>query len=378
MLMFKYTLSAILTLLITISLQAQKSSKPDKVTFSDGTVESVQIQRTQNYHLGKSINLRMEGESVYRPYSPTVVSEYTFGRNQRTYRAVDVEIPAQKKGGTRVLQRRFGEVLVDGDVQLIRIDLDVDEYEPAAIGIEPYMYLLREGGMELPLELTTIYVYETLNANPSRFRNKLKFFARDCPEGLRYAEDVQFKDSDIMRVVNDYVNCNELENVTINEKKISGRLQLSHFVQASVLDLRDKDYNDRQLSAGIGYQGEAAFTNRMKWFGVLLAAEYVYQSFRWEDQSNVQQSMFKSNLSVAVKPVQREFFEVQLTGGLSNYNATSSSFRSFFNNNYFLLSTGVRVRSHRYLFGLSYEKMPNSVKEQPGNILLLSAGYRIF
>ena len=371
-------LTGLFVLFLPLVLAGQKTNSPDRVVFADGTEQAAQVSRTLGLSLGKSVSLRLAGDQSSTIYYPQRLREIILGRSGRVYRAVEVDLPQPKRGGARVRQWRFGEVLVDGDVELIRVNLDVDEYEPAAVGIEPYMYLLREGDVELPLELTTIYVYEVLNANPSRFRNKLKFFARDCPEALRYAEDVQFRDGDIMRVIDDYVECNALGNVSMNDRRVSGRLQLSHFGKASILDLRDQHYDDRQLSFGIGYQGEASFTNSMRWLGVLLSAEYVYQSFRWEDRANVQQSMIKSNLSLAFKPVQTEFFQVQLTGGLSSYNATSSSFASFFNNNYFLLSTGLRVRSHRYLFGLSYEKMPNAIREQPGNILLLSAGYRVF
>lgn len=371
-------LVTLVLLLLSGGLRAQKSNLPDKVTFSDGTVQAAQVQRSPILSLGKVAKLKLRGESLYRSYTPETVTEYTLGRNQRTYRAVEVDLPSNQHGGVRVPQKRFGEVLVDGEVQLIKINLDVNEYEPAAIGIESHMYLLREGDIELPLELTTIMVYEILNANPSRFRNNLKFFARDCPIARQFAENAQFKDGDIMRVISDYVNCKSLTNVSLNEDKISGRLKLNHYIRGSVLDIRDQNYNDRQLSVSIGYQGEASFTNQMRWLGVLLSAEYVYQSFRWQEQTNVQQSMIKSNLSMVFKPVQREFFELQVTGGLSSYNATSSSFRSFFNNNYFLLSSGLRVRSHRYLFGLTYEKMPNPINERPGNIMVLSAGYQLF
>lgn len=374
--MLKSALYVLFFVLSATGLAAQKNSPPDKVTLSDGTTFNAHVQRGAGFYTGKKVGIRKAGAEGFRQYSPTGVREFTSGHGRKTYRSVEVDIPNQNKGGVRVRQRRFGEVLADGAVQLIRINLGTDEYENTAVGIEPYMYLLREGDVELALEMTTIMVYEILNANPSRFRNKLKFFAGDCADAHRFAEEARFNDGDLLRVVNDYVKCKQLTGVSLNESKVSSRLRLHHFGRIGVLDLRDENYNDRQLSASIGYQGEAAFTNKMQWLGVLTSVEYVYQSFRWEDRANVQQSMAKVNLSLAVKPVQRDNFSLQLTGGLSSYNATSSSFNSFFNNNYFLLSGGLRLRSHNYLFGISYERMPNHIREQPGNILLLSAGYR--
>ncbi|MFT7121941.1 MAG: hypothetical protein ACJAZ9_002129 [Neolewinella sp.] len=375
--MLRPLLLTAVSLLLAVSLTAQKSNNADKVTFSNGTTEMVNLQRGAGQYIGKTIGLRRSTDEPYRKFTPDLIDEFTIGRSQRTYRAVDVDVQAANIGGVSVRKRRFGEVLIDGQVQLIKVNLAGNEYNYSAIGMEGYSYLLREGDVELALELTTIMVYELLNANPSRFRNKLKFFVRDCPDAYDYAVKARFTDGDIMRVINDYATCKQLDDLQMNVQQISGRMQLSHFARLSNLDIRDKNYSNRQLSVAIGYQGEASFTNRMRWMGVLLSAEYVYQSFRWEDLSNVQQSMVKTNLSLAFKPYQRNDFSVQITGGLSSYNATSSSFQSFFANNYFLLSTGVRVRSHRYLFAVNYENMPNQIKEQPGNILQLSVGYRI-
>jgi hypothetical protein len=127
----------------------------------------------------------------------------------------------------------------------------------------------------------------------------------------------------------------------------------------------------------VGYQLETHFVSRMKWLGVLASADFVYNSFRWEESSNISQSMFKGNLSLVVHALQRERLGIQLTAGLNNYNAFSSSFNSFFSNNYFLLDAGLRMQVDNFLLGINYEYMPNQIKRQPGNILVVSAGYRI-
>lgn len=336
----------------------------------------VKLQRGVGIYVGKSIGLRRESGVPFQDFSPQDLQEFTLGRSQRTYRSVEVEIPEPKRQGTPVLTSRFGEVLVDGDVELIKVNLAYNEYPNNAIGSQPCLYLLREGELEFVLELTTIVVYDNLHANPSRFRHKLKYLVRGCEDVFQYARTANFTDGDIMRVISDYAACRDLQDIKINKRRISSKLQLSHFARLSALDIRDKHYSDQQLSLTLGYQGEAAFTNKLRWLGVLFSGEYAYQTFRWEDETNIQQSMVKLNLSLALKPYERENFSLQLTSGLSSYNATSSSFSSFFSNNYFLLSSGVRVRSNNYLFGVSYEYTPNQIKAQPGNILQLSFGYK--
>ena len=171
-------LACSLLLLPTLDAQSGKQS-PDEVIFANGTTDRGRIQRATLLELGKSITFKVKGEDKATNYSPGTVNEFTFGRSGRTFRAVDVEIPDPNQSGKVVSQRRFGQVLIDGDIELIRINLAGNEYNAKAVGSEDYFYLLRQGEILLPLELTSIFVYDILHANPSRFRNKLKFFVGD-------------------------------------------------------------------------------------------------------------------------------------------------------------------------------------------------------
>jgi len=365
-------------LLLCFAASAQRNAVAnDLILMADGSRMEVDLRKGTPMEMGRAISFRRMAGGEIQTMSPAVVSEFLFAKSNRRFRAVDVEIPDPGRAGEVRMTRRFGEVLVDGTVQLIRINLAGNEYNSKALGTESYLYLLRQGEIELPLELTTILVYERLHANPSRFRNKLKFFVRDCPAALHQARRANFKNGDIMRVLDVYARCKNLEKVDMDKDRIGGSVAFAHFGRLGILNIRDMNYDERQLSIAAGYQVEAKFTNRLRRLGMIFSMDYVYHSFRWEESSNIDQSMLKGNFSLAFSPIINEGFSVQLTTGLSNYNAFSSSFNSFFSNNYFLMSGGVRVRKRNFLLGISYEHMPNQIKRQPGNILLISAGYRI-
>lgn len=349
----------------------------DRVTYADGTVVRGKIDRASLQSLSRSISFVARGDSESRSLSPATVSEFTFARSERTYRSVAVEIADPNRDGAASEQQRFGEVLVDGEIELIRINLSTGEYDPKPLGAQNYVYLLRQGEIELPLELTSIYVYEVLHANPSRFRNKLKFLVRDCQVATEQARRADFNDESIMRVISTYAECKQMRELEIAAGNIPTGVELRHFARLANLDLRDKNYDDRQFSFSLGYQLEADFTNRFEWLSILFSADYVYHTFRWEETSNVAQSMLKGNLSLGVYPLKLENFSVQLTAGLSNYNAFDSSFNSFFSNNYFLLSSGLRIQRNNFLLDLGYEYMPNQITRQPGNILLVGVGYQV-
>lgn len=369
----------LLTLILFPVLLVAQNSKLnfDKVTFADGTVEQGKIDRTSLQTLSRGISFSARGATAARALSPSTVREFTFARSERKYRSVTIEIPDFRHDGNASKHQRFGEVLVDGEIELIRINLSNGEYNAKALGAQSYVYLLRQGDIELPLELTSIYVYEMLHANPSRFRNKLKFLVRDCPSAVEQARKADFNDESIMRTLNTYAECKHIQKLEIAAGRIPTGVELKHFARLANLDLRDKNYDDQQFSFSLGYQLEADFTNRFDWLSVLFSADYVYHSFRWQETSNVAQSMLKGNLSLGFYPLKKEDFSVQLTAGLSNYNAFESSFSSFFSNNYFLLSSGLRVQRNNFLLDVSYEHMPNQISRQPGNILLVGVGYRV-
>lgn len=366
----------LLSFLSPSALDAQKK-ETDLVVFKDGSTKKGTVRREGGSGYTRAINFTERGADEAQKLSPGSVAEFTLAHNKRTYRTVSAEIASPAKQGRKVLQNRFGEVLIDGDMQLIRVNLDGNEFDSKALGTEDYFYLLRQGDIELVLELTTIVVYERLHANPSRFRNKLKFFVRDCEDVVEQARRADFNDASIMRVLRNYGECQHFQEMEMNAGRIPSRVRYRHSVVATNLNMRDKNYDENQFTFGVNYEVEAAATNRMKWFGMIFSAGYVYNTFRWEEQFNVAQSMVKGNISLAFAPVQTDDFSVQLTAGLSSYNAFDSSFNSFFSNNYFLLSSGLRLRHKNISAHLTYEHMPDQIMRQPGNILIAGVGYRL-
>lgn len=356
------------------SLEAQKRTS-DLVVFADGSTKKGTIRKDGVSGYGRAIQFTERDADKADRLSPANISEFTLANNGRTYRSVTAEIPDPKQSGRKALQQRFGEVLIDGDLQLVRVNLDGNEFDTKALGTENYFYLLRQDDVELVLELTTIVVYDRLHANPSRFRNKLKFFVRDCEEVVEQARRADFNDASIMRILRNYGECQHFQEMEMNAGRIPSRIDYRHSIVGTNLIMRDMKYSQSQFTVGINYEIEAAATQRLKWFGMIFSVGYVYNSFRYEEQFNVAQSMFKGNFSMAFAPIHRENFSVQLTAGLSNYNAFDSSFNSFFSNNYFMLSSGLRVRHKNVSAHLTYEHMPNQIEEQPGDILVMGVGY---
>ncbi|MCP9237281.1 hypothetical protein [Lewinella sp. JB7] len=361
--------------LLASSLIAQ-STLPDRVTFTDGKSTAVNLRRTAPAEQALTVTFT-DPAGELRQLSPTDVREFHFSRSDRTYRSVAVDLP--RPGATRAprTQLRFAEVLARGDIELLRVALDGTEYEQEAAGSEPYLYILRDGDAELILKLTSIVVYDQLHANPARFRNLLKFLARDCPAARELARTAGFTDRDILGVLSAYADCDHRRTVVIDQDRLQGGFRLDHYGQLLHVDIRDADFSHRQLSIGAGYTAMARFTERFERLAVLASLQFMYHSFRWEMSTDAAQSMLRGNFSLGYSVVHRDSWQLQLTGGLSNYNALSSSFRSFFSNNYFLLSAGANLHGKNLVFGLHYEHLPGQIPRRPGNQLVTSLGYRV-
>lgn len=377
--MKRITQLLVLLLVATTGLVGQRDSskKVDEIFLFSGVSEEGHIMRDAPANLSRGVRLKQGHGNTPSVYGPGQVKEFRLGRSNRIFRSVDIDLPDYRRSGALVSQRRFGEVLIDGPISLIKVHLFANEYDNTALGIEDYAYLLRQGDVELVLSLTSIQVYDRMHANPSRFRNKLKFLVRDCARALEKAQHANFTDSDIMRIISVYYDCENLPVSHLDEDRIRQGFALKHYVRAGYLDLLDDEFNQSQFSFSFGYQAEANFAGRLEWLGVLLSTDFVYHTFRWQETTNVSQSMFKGNLSLAGYPINREDFSLQLTVGLSNYNAFSTSFNSFFANNYFLLDAGVRARIEDYTLSINYERMPDIFTPRPANILIFSVGYRL-
>ncbi|THH41128.1 hypothetical protein [Neolewinella litorea] len=360
-----------------LPLSGQDNSRfADELTLADGTTLQVDLRKTGATELAQSISFTVP-EGGERSLTPSMVAEFQFGKTGRTYRQVAVELPYPRSTDPPTEQLRFGEVLASGDVELIKVALSSSEYDLEAADGEPYLYLLREGEVELVLKLSSIMVYERLHANPARFRNLLKFLTRDCPRALAMARTANFADSDILRVLDAYGDCDAGRQVILDRSLLRGGVRIEHYARGFNIDIRDGDFSDRQLSAGLGYLAMARFNERFRRLAVLASLDFVYHSFRWEMISDVSQSMVRGNFSLGYTVSGGEKLGLQLTAGLSNYNAISSGFRSFFSNNYFLLNGGANLHSGNFLLGVHYEYLPGQISRRPGNQLVTTLGYRV-
>ncbi len=360
----------------TTDSSAQRDVPSDRVAFLDGTVRKGQVRGTGLRDPGKPIQFREEGTLSFQPLAVGEVELIRLGSG-REIRSVSVELPDLTRGGIEITRRRFGEVLADGYFELIRVPLRAAEYIDQAEGMQPYLYLIRQDEVELVLELSVIEVYEMLHANPSRFRHKLRYLVRDCPDAAERARRADFTDASILRVLQTYAECDPSIAVKIDRNRLRGGVRFDHYVQTGYIGMLDADFSAEQFSMHLGYRAEANILERFRRISVAGEADLVYHTFLFRDRGRASQTMARGRFSLGYAAVHRPDFSLQLAGGLSTYGAVSSSFRSFFANNYALLYGGLQLKYRDARAVLAYEHFPNPRAERPANMLLLTFGYRL-
>ena len=360
-------------------LPAALSAQLDELQLRDGTTVYGTVRYLPAAQQGLRLRFQSEGAAAVREYAPADILEYRLHDSERTFRTVTVDLPATGQGGAEQTRRRLGEVLATGELELIRVPLTVSEYTSEALGNQPYLYVLRQGEVELVLKLTAIEVYGQLHANPSRFRNLLKYLARGCARATELARDADFQDADILRVLLAYADCQPGLTLELDRSRLRGGMAFDHYLWAGHLDMRDANFSQSQLSLGAGYQLETRMTQRFRRISVLTSVNIIYHSFTPPgERGGVSQSMVRSNLSLAFAPVIDREFTLKLAGGLSSYNALTTNLATASANNYFLLTTDLRLYHKRWLLDLGYEFLPAQNVRRPGALLRLGVGFRLF
>lgn len=356
---------------------AQRSvTLPDIVTLKDGTSVRADLRRDLAYRMARGIPVRRaSNDAIGDRLDPREVTAVRYA-NGREYRSVQVKL-TDEDGRPRPMWR-FGELLTEGDITLIKVHLSAREYDSKAADSRPYLYVIRTNDMELVLRLTSIMIYERLHANPSRFRNLLKFLTIDCPRANELAARTTFTDGEILNVIVTLGDCRQMDDLNvITPKRVHGPLTIGHCPTLLYLDMRDADFSDEQLSGGIGYEGVATFNGFFRRVAVIAGAQYVHHSFRWRERSTISQSMVRANLSLGYAPLLLPDLRVTVVGGLTSYNSLSSSFNSFFSNNYFMLNGGLRLHHRDFMLGLHYEHLPGQIDRRPKDMVMISLGYRL-
>jgi hypothetical protein len=365
-------------LLVGPLLRGQSPTPPsDRVVAWDGSVRKGHVRGSKQRDPSRPITFRESGETTYRAIFPEDVQLIRLGATDQELRSVAVELPDHSRGGLETSQFRFGEVLASGEFELLRVPLRVRDYINQAADTKPYLYVLRRGEDEVILQLTVIEVYEELHANPSRFRNKLRFMVRDCPAAVERARRADFTDAGILRVIQTYQDCHPAISQRIDRDRLRGGVRFDHYVQTGYLNMLEREFSTEQFSMQVGYHVEVVMLERFRRVSVAANADMVYHTFVYPDQGRISQSMIRGRFSLGYAPVLNERFRLRVAGGLSTYAAFNSNFNSFFNNNYALLYGGLSLTRRNFRAAVAYEYFPNPPAERPGDILLFSVGYRL-
>lgn len=270
----------------------------DTIRFHDGSTQLVSINPA-------SI-LQDPGKVEYRKYpegsedlvnTPLAVASFTRSATNVTYAGVDYEL---KKSGTENEKgKRFGEVLLDGKVRLIRVELFNYEFDDQVNGAEGYFYILEKEKESYQLDvMNTISAGGRRSVSP-RYRNILDYALSDCSAIKSSTKNLRFTDTEMIRLLMEYNACVGNETSRVVQKKSEPSI-IVHSVGGGVYRVGGGDYAN-SIGFHVGYEGEFIFPGKTSYLGFNYGIAGALQSYEFlPSGTEVQQTGLQLNFGLNV------------------------------------------------------------------------------
>ena len=237
----------------------------DTIRFMDGSTQLVTIRPAEL--------LQDPGRILYREYpdgtevktnTPRAVSSFTISATNTPYAGVEFELKNATPG--EIKKKRFGEVLLDGDVRLIRVPLLISEYDDQVNNVKDYLYILEKGGESYQLDVMSSIQASTYRTVSSRYRNVLNYVLSDCTDIELKTERLRFTDAEMIRLITEYNSCVG-NNAALIVKKKKRSLTGVISVGGGVFTMGG-DYYEKVLGGHAGFEGELIFPGKRTFIGV--------------------------------------------------------------------------------------------------------------
>ncbi len=308
----------------------------DQITYYDPTTGKEKVNTTNSVR-----GFRFQGEPTY-------------------HKRVTIDLK-QVSEGTQTEIVRFGEVLVDGDLRLIRVYLEAAEYDEDLSGIENYLYLLEREGKAYQLDLLSqVAASYSQRGVSTRYRNILEYVLSDCENIKAKTERLKFTDEALLALVR---SCYASGHFTSREDS-SAVLTIStlvkeaepvpaQFTQAIGIGISSIGgfYFDGSLGYGLEYIAEFRLANNLSILGIEGSFAASFLDFEYlRSGGSETQTLLRIGVGLNAYPFKGTDLSIGL-GGLVSF-APVSSVNDDEANQYFMANFQLAFREGRFGFGL--------------------------
>ncbi len=311
-------------------LFAQKNDFEKGLIFlKDGTSRAGYIQRNTLQQNGQAIPFKENLDAKTEIFKPTQLDRFEFLGDGTTFKSVVIsyyQFINGKNEKTGKIQR-FAERLSTGAVTLYKAPILPLEYDSNVFGSKDFLYLIQNGENFTQIDLLKSKPQGNTLIVSKNYRGVLGYALRACSNIGELVKNVDFSDRSMTSLIEKYHSCiGQTDKLVVAEE--SQPNVVSHKLRAGYLIIRD-DFLENKSAFNIGYQGSIRMPSLSKKLGLSFAADFIRQSYFWNDplfySGDFKESNLKLNLGLDYYIVRKEDFKLILTPGFSYFLLLSES-----------------------------------------------------
>lgn len=302
----------------------KKNFKPGIIHFKDGTLKEGFIEENIFFNLGHQVLFQENLNSEIEIFLPTQLNGFTFKETDISYVSIVFEyyefIKKTNSFEKSSRGKRFGKVLVEGEVDLIKVPISKTELLGRAMGSKNHLYLIKKDDEYIQIDLLQILNSGGNKVVSKKYKGLLTYALNECDEIAKIAEKTEFTDKAIINIVSRYHDCVG----SSDSFKIANEVHpaiLTHRLRSGYIWLKDRNIdNDRGLT--FGYQLEVLTPALSRNLGVSIAFEYISQSYDWDFfayDGRFKESNLRVTIGLDIHFIQRDHIKLKLSPSFSSY-----------------------------------------------------------
>jgi len=311
-------------------LTAQKNDFEKGIIFlKDGTSREGFIQRNTLQQNGQNIPFKENLEAKSQIFGPTQIDRFEFLKDGTIFRSIVISYYKVVDGKSEKTGKahRFAERLLTGEVTLYKAPLLPLEYDSNVYGSKDFLYLIQKGDNFTQIDLLKSKPQGNTLIVSKNYRGLLRHILRDCKNAGNLVKNVDFSDRSITNLIEEYHHCiGQTDKLIVAEE--SQPNEVNHKLRAGYLIIRD-DFLEDKFAFNIGYQGTIRMPSLSKRLGFSFSADFVRQSYFWNDplffRGEFKESNLKLNFGLDYYIFRKGDFKMILTPGFCYFLLLSES-----------------------------------------------------
>lgn len=216
------------------------------VIYNDGSTEELLMEVPSLYNKVNIISIKRTKDGDTESLAASKVKYIKIPERGINLEWVEYRNRGDRMAGKDFVSYKFGEVIVEGYIKLIKVYLNTSEFDHSAAGTKGYLFLLQKDGESTQLDVLATRKLSGGKVVHERYKGILTYFFQDCPDLKTDIRRSSFTDLSIIGIIKKYDEC---------EKDNSDNVQSLKIEEGN--SATSKGSNNKQLQLGKNYSSRS-------------------------------------------------------------------------------------------------------------------------